>query len=247
MSARLSKPRSAPRRSARSTASCQSERAVPGGVTRRTTWVTRPSMFVVVPSVSANPVAGSTTVARRADSVRNRSIATTRRAPMKACSASEASGKSPSGSAPSSTSVSIRPSAAARRMPAASSPSTSGTRGHAAPNHSAASARRTRPGNTPGANPALSAPITLPRRSAGRKVASGKRRTIAPIASTTVDADSATDGRPITTVIGPDACASRSEAAAIRPASTPAAPTPAAPAPYAPAIASASTPASPGR
>ncbi len=63
------------------------------------------------------------------DSVRNRSMAMTVRAPAMARVASSRSGKSASGSAPSRTRMSMRPSAAAVRMPVVSRPRSAGTAG----------------------------------------------------------------------------------------------------------------------
>ena len=58
-------------------------------------------------------------------------------------------------------------------MPAVSSPAAAGTAPQAAVNHSRPASRPTRPGRSPGARPMSSAPKTLPRRNAGRKVALG--------------------------------------------------------------------------
>ena len=147
----------------------QSARAVPGAVTRWLRVLTRPSRLVVVPRTSANPAAGSTTSAWRTDSVRNRSVAITVRAPARPRSARSRSGKSLSGSAPSRISVSILPAAAAARMPAASRPRTDGTRGHSPATAPAPSASVVRPARRPGAMPMSMAPWTLARRSAERK------------------------------------------------------------------------------
>ncbi len=80
-----------------------------------------------------------------------------------------------------------------------------GTGPQASSNHSRPASSVTRPGRKPGVRPSSSAPRTLPRRSAERK------RTRSPIASssaaaaTVASADSATEGRPRMTTIGPPA------------------------------------------
>ena len=174
MSSGPSVSNSTPRRAASSEAISQSGRQVPAAVTCWDTVVTRPSRLVIVPESSANAVAGNTICARRDDSVRNRSTAMTVRAPMSARSARLRSGKSAMGSAPNRMSVSILPSAAARRIPWASSPSKSGCVAQASSRRSPASPRRTRPGSSPGAMPMSSAPCTLPRLSADRNRAAGR-------------------------------------------------------------------------
>ena len=202
-SLKFSKPRSVPSRLETSAASIQSAREVPGGVTRCESVLTRPSMFVVVPVFSAKPAAASTTSARLLEELSAVSTASTVRAPVRPRSARSASGKSESGSAPKRTRTSMRPSAAARRMPSVSRPVALGVAGQTSEYHSAPSSRVTRPGRSPGARPMSSAPRTLDRRNAERNVVSGRALRIAEAAATVMLADSASDARPSTTVIGP--------------------------------------------
>ena len=219
---KFSKPRSVPSRDETSAASIQSARAVPGGVTRCERVLTRPSILVVVPAFSAKPAAASTTSARLLDALRAVSTASTVRAPVRPRSAKSASGKSARGSAPRRTSTSMRPSAAARRMPSVSRPSATGSAGQISEYHSRASSRVTRPGRRPGARPMSRAPRTLERRSAERKVVSGRAaRTVDAAATVTLEA-SANDARPRTTVIGPVAAFSKFRAASSSAMETPA-------------------------
>ncbi len=171
----------------------QSARAVPGGVTFACTTLTRPSMLVAVPSTSPKPAAASTTSAFRPLSVRNVSTAMTVPARVSARSARSRSGKSDSGSAPRRTSTSRVPSAAAVRMPVASSPGSLGTTFQRPLNQSRPDVERDTPGSTPGARPMSSAPLTLPRRSTGRNVVSGRLASSVAQASTTAAGDSASD------------------------------------------------------
>ena len=210
---KFSKPRSVPSREETSAASIQSARAVPGGVTRCESVLTRPSILVVVPAFSAKPAAASTTSARLLDALSAVSTASTVRAPVRPRSAKSASGKSERGSAPRRTRTSMRPSAAARRMPSVSRPSVTGSAGQISEYHSRASSRVTRPGSSPGARPMSRAPRTLERRSAERNVVSGRAARTADAAATVTLADSANDARPRTTVIGPVAAFRRLRAA----------------------------------
>ena len=84
-------------------------------------------------------------------------------------------------------------------MAPASRPRPAGTDPHAASYQARPSSRLTRPGSRPGARPMSRAPITLPRRRAGRKRALGHASAIAAAASATSAPSSASDGRPITT------------------------------------------------
>ena len=157
MSAADMKPRSTPRRSARSTATIQSGRDVPGEVTLRVTRLTRPSRLVKVPSTSVGPAAGNTTSALATLPVANRSTAITVPAPARALRARSPSGTSARRSAPSSTSTSTSPLDAASSVARVSRPMASGTPGQASANRSA-SASVALPGSRPGARPMSMAP-----------------------------------------------------------------------------------------
>ena len=192
--------RSAPRRKPNSAAIIQSGRAVPGGVTFWRTVLTRPSRLVVVPSTSAAPAAGNTMSTAADDELSTVSRAITVRAPFRPREASSRSGKSASGSAPSSTRVSIRPSAAAARMPAVSRPVSAGTVPQASPNQSRPSSSVTRPGRNPGTRPISMAPCTLARRRPDKNFTLGKAATREAAAATVASADSANEPRPSSTV-----------------------------------------------
>src|SRR5438309_431894 len=125
-------------------------------------------------------------------------MATTKPALERPRRASARSGKSESGSAPSSTSACSRPSAAAASIPAVPSPRCSGTPPHAPLNDSRPLSSDTRPGSTPGAIPMSRAPCTLPRRSAERNRTPGRPASLL-AADAIDDADSESDGRPSTT------------------------------------------------
>ena len=100
----------------------QSGIVVPSGETRRARRSTRPSRLVVLPAFSPHTDAGRNTSAFSAASAVNAPTATTNRTLSSAARTSARSGKSAITSAPSSTSVSTVPSAAAARAPAVSSP-----------------------------------------------------------------------------------------------------------------------------
>ena len=163
-------------------------------------------MFVVVPARSWTVATGSTASANTAEGERKLSSATTKSALSSASAASSASGKSPMGSAPSSTSTFISPEAEASKIPAASRPGSAGRDPQALVNHSLPSSIDTRPGSTPGASPMSRAPMTLPRRRAGRNRAEGHAWAIVTAAMATSSPRSAREGRP-TTIATPSSAA----------------------------------------
>ena len=131
-SSTVSKSKSAPKRSASSAAMRQSSIAVPSGVTLRADAL-HPALEVRDAARPSRPTPVRAGTRRRAPaaSARNAPTAITNVAPRRAPARSGSrSGKSAIGSAPSSTSASILPSAAASRMPAASRPALVG---HARP------------------------------------------------------------------------------------------------------------------
>ena len=224
-SSRESKPRSPPRRRARSAAIIQSGRAVPGAVTFWPRRVTRPSMLVVVPVRSPYPAAGRTTSAPASDGPSpKRSMATVKPTPASASRARVRSGKSLGGvGAHEHQALDL---AARRRRPGrrrCPCPAPAGGGPTPRSNQARPSSSDTRPGRMPGARPMSRAPCTLPRRRAGRKRASGSALASTPAASATLSAVSASDARP-STITTDSAAASSSAAAPMSAAETPPAP-----------------------
>ena len=76
-------------------------------------------------------------------------------------------------------------------MSAVERPAAAGTEPQAAVKRSRPASRLTRPGRMPGASPMSSAPNTLPRRRAGRKVALGSAAASTRTASAATSPDSA--------------------------------------------------------
>ena len=174
-----SMPNSIPISVANSTAIIQSGRDVPAGVIFWATLLMRPSMLVVVPTFSPLAAAGNTMLACAVDCVIKVSMEMMVRAPLIPRRAKSASGTSLSGSAPSNTRHSIFPAAASSRMCVVSAAPLRGVR------------------------PAVMAPRTLPRRSAGSTFACGAMCMISLNACTTESADSARFMRPTTIATEP--------------------------------------------
>ena len=125
-SSTVSNPKSTSKRAASSCAMRQSSIVVPSGVMRRARRSTRPSRLVVLPPFSPHTEVGRNTSARAEASAVNAPTAITNGAASRPARMRMRSGKSCSGSAPSSTSARMLPAAAASRMPAASRPTLAG-------------------------------------------------------------------------------------------------------------------------
>ncbi|CAB4987389.1 unannotated protein [freshwater metagenome] len=202
ISSTVSRSKSVPSLSASSDAIRKSGIGLPTAAILRPTREMRPSRFVVVPAFSPQTVAGRKTSASAAASVIVALIQITKPAPPTPARTKRRSGKSLTMSAPTRISAPIRPSDAALKMPAVSSPASLGALPHAASKRSAPALSVTRPGRKPGARPRSIAPRTFPRRSAMRKRVFGMSRIIA-AAATVGSADVATSERPRTTTMGP--------------------------------------------
>ena len=200
----LARPRSDPRAAASSAAIIQSGQAKPGAESLGPRRLTRPSMLVVVPARSCVTAHGSTTSACASTDSDGWPVTATTKCPApqrllghgavgevvervgaEQHQRAHAASAAPSAAPASSPAMEARMSAVSR--PAAGR--------HRAPGGGEALAARIEarpgPGRMPGARPMSSAPKTLPRRSAGRKVALGSAAASARTASAATSPDSA--------------------------------------------------------
>ena len=213
-SSTASRSKSTSRRSASSTAIRQSSMAVPGGVTFRARRSRRPSRFVVVPRFSPARATGRNTWAASVLGVGKASTARTNGTLASARRARSRSGKSDSGSAPRRISAWIRPSAAAARMPAVSSPALGGGPAPGGLEPGPAGVERDPPGQESRRQTEVQCAVDVAAPQGGQEPHAGEARSAA-AAATVASAGSAKDGRPRITMTGRSSPGSpRSRAAA---------------------------------